>query len=171
MVCLSLLKGVEFGNHSQACESPTPARTTLPLISAFISSEKEAANAAKQSKCSKANAAESSSLCYKRMDTDSVFAFNLFAVCHTLFLFAATIPQNPARSGYCSVYLALQCHMLKAPLMRPQCSISSPGHQMVFYQGRNINGSNSRSEGNRAEKHYELALCYEVFSHEKPSAT
>lgn len=125
---------------------------------------------------SKANAVrqmqqESSSLCYKRMDTDSVFAFNLFAVCHTLFLFAATIPQNPARSGYCSVYLALQCHMLKAPLMRPQCSISSPGHQMVFYQGRNINGSNSRSEGNRAEKHYELALCYEVFSHEKPSAT
>lgn len=57
MVCLSLLKGVEFGNHWQACESPTPARNTLPLISAFISSEKEAANAAKQSKCSKANAA------------------------------------------------------------------------------------------------------------------
>lgn len=48
MVYLSLLKGVEFGNHSQACESPTPARNTLPLISAFISSEKEAA--AKQSK-------------------------------------------------------------------------------------------------------------------------
>lgn len=62
---------------------------------------------------------ESSSLCYKGMDTNSVFAFNLFAVCHTLFLFAAAIPQNPARSGYCSVYLVLQRYMLKAPLMRP----------------------------------------------------
>lgn len=113
--------------------------------------------------CSKSKQQESGLRYCKDMGTDPAFAFSLFAACLT-WSFAAAIPQT----------LPGQVTALLSGSSKPYVEGPPSGGSRVTFQLLETKwsfiGTGTAMGATAAEKRYELALCYEVLSHERSSA-